>query len=135
MNPDSAPDSPTVTSPSPSSVPPTSGPCLASPSPATVLLNQLQVLRAVADPVRHGVLRELAKGTPVSVNDLADLQGRWPDSMSKHLKILREARLIVTVPSPDGDSRKQFSEIPAPFRTRDAAGRTLLDFGCVVLRF
>ena len=49
--------------------------------------------------------------------------------------MLRDARLLVSVELADGNGRKQFHEVPAPFRTRDAAGRLALDFGAVLLRF
>ena len=101
----------------------------------TVLLDARKVLAAAADPVRHGILRELAAGVPLPVNELAARLGRWPDLISKHLRVLRDARLIMAVASVDGDGRKQFHEVPALFRTRDAAGVVALDFGAVLLRF
>ncbi len=99
-----------------------------------MLLDARKVL-AAADPVRHGILRELAAGVPLPVNELAARLGRWPDLISKHLRVLRDARLIMAVTSVDGDGRKQFHEVPALFRTRDAAGVVALDFGAVLLRF
>jgi len=44
---------------------------------------------AAADPVRHGILRELFAGVSLLVNELAVRLGWWPDLISKHL---REAR-------------------------------------------
>ncbi len=102
---------------------------------ATALLEARKVLAAASDPVRYGILRELAAGVPLPVNVLASRLGQWPDSISKHLRVLREARLIMAVASADGDGRKQFHEVPALFRTRDAAGVLTLDFGAVLLRF
>lgn len=102
---------------------------------ATALLEPRKVLAAASDPVRYDILRELAAGVPLPVNVLASRLGRWPDSISKHLRVLREARLIMAVTSADGDGRKQFHEVPALFRTRDAAGVVALDFGAVLLRF
>ena len=61
------------------------------------------------------------------MNELATRLGRTPDLISKHLR--------VAVDPADGDGRKQFHEVPAPFRTRDAADRVALDFGAVLLRF
>ena len=102
---------------------------------ATALLEPRKVLAAASDPVRWGILRELAAGPPLPVNELAARLGRTPDLMSKHLRVLRDARLLVAVEPADGDGRKQFHAVPAPFRTRDAAGRVALDFGAVLLRF
>ena len=109
-------------------------PVAAAPE-ATMLLEPLKILAACADPVRLGLLGELAKGDPLSVNDLAARLKRSPDVISKHLRVLHLARVLVTVASPDGDGRKQFQQIPAPLRIRDAASRNALDFGALVLRF
>ena len=102
---------------------------------ATALLEPRQGLAAASDPVRHGLLRELAGGAPLPVYELAKRLGRPPDLISKHLRVLRDARLVRAVAPADGDGRKQFHEVPALFRTRDAAGRLALDFGAVLLRF
>jgi hypothetical protein len=59
---------------------------------------------------------------------------RPPDGISKHLRILRHARLIRAVAAPGRDGRQQFHELPALFRSRDSTGKTVLDFGSVVLR-
>ncbi len=101
---------------------------------AAALLNPLKVLGAASDPARFGILRELAGGQALSVIELAARLGRTPDLISKHLKVLREARMLMAVASPDGDGRKQFHEVPAPFRVRDASGRKALDFGTVMIR-
>lgn len=108
-------------------------PIAAAPD-ATALLDPRTVLAAAADPVRFAILRELAGGAALSVNDLAARVGRTPDLMSKHLRVLRDARLVIAVSPAGEDGRKQFHQIPAPFRTRDAAGGTVLDFGAAMLR-
>ena len=101
---------------------------------AVALLDARTVLAAAADESRLGILRELAAGTPLPVNELAARLGRAQDLIGKHLRVLRDARMIIAVEPPGSDGRKLYHEIPAPFRTRDAAGRTALDFGAVVLR-
>ena len=98
------------------------------------LLEPRAVFSAICDPMRHALLRVLADGAPRSVNDLAAKLRRPADGISKHLRILRNARVIRTVSPADGDGRKQFHELPALFRSRDAAGKTVLDFGVVLLR-
>jgi len=120
--------------PAPATVPASSDVHPAAPD-ATSLLEPAKVLAAASDPVRNGLLRILADGTSLSVADLAGQLGRTAELTSKHLKVMRDARLIVGVDSPDGDGRKQFYQIPAPFRTRDAAGKRMLDFGAMLLRF
>ena len=113
---------------------PTPAPLGAAPD-ASTLIDPLALLGACADPVRFGILRELTKADSLSVNDLAARLKRAPDAISKHLRVLRDARVLLVVAAPDGDGRKQHHQVPAPFRIRDAAGRPALDFGTVVLRF
>ena len=108
---------------------------LSSAPEATVLLEARKVLGAVSEPVRCGILRLLAGGAVLSVNDLAAALGRGADVVSKHLRVLREARLIMPADSPDGDGRKQCHVIPPVFRVKDAAGRDVIDYGTVLLRF
>jgi len=84
--------------------------------------------------VRRRLLSLLADGAPRSVNDIAAWLRRPPDGISKHLRVLRQARLIRAVNPPDVDGRKQFHEMPALFRSQDLTGKTVLDFGAVVVR-
>lgn len=102
---------------------------------AVTLLEADAVLAAICDPVRHALLGRLAGGESLSVMELAGKLGRPADGISKHLKILRAARLIRFTNPTGADGRKQHHEVPALFRSRDAAGKTLLDFGSIVLRF
>ena len=99
-----------------------------------MLLDPLKVLAAASDPLRFGILKELAAGAQLSVTELSVRLGRAPDLISKHLRVLREARMLIAVASPDGDGRKQFHEVASPFRIRDAAGQVVLDFGTVMVR-
>ena len=94
-----------------------------------------KLLQAVSEPVRWAVLRDLASGQALTVAELAARQGRWPDLMSKHLRVLRDAGVVVVVPAPDGDARKQCQSVPATFRRLDEAGKPMLDFGVCALRF
>lgn len=108
---------------------------LANAPEAVALLEPAAVLAAVSDPSRYAILAVLATGASLSVNDLAAKIGRPPDAVSKHLRVLRDARLLRFAPSPGADGRMQFYEVPALFRTSDAAGKPLLDFGAIILRF
>jgi DNA-binding transcriptional ArsR family regulator len=110
-----------------------STPIAAAPE-ATTLLDLPTVFAAVCEPSRHALLIALADGAPHSVKELATRFNRSLASVSKHLIILREAHLVRAVTPPDADGRKQFYELPALFRSRDAAGKPLLDFGQVILR-
>lgn len=57
---------------------------------------------ALGDPVRLGVITRLRHG-PVRSGDLADALGVSRPSMSKHLKVLRDAGLVV--PEAGDDAR------------------------------
>ena len=92
------------------------------------------MLSAARDPARLDLLRILADGTPRSVSDLAARLGRAEDNISKHLRVLRNARMIRPVRPQGSDGRMQFYELPGLFRARDGAGKAALDFGVVVLR-
>lgn len=110
-------------------------PAVISAAPdAVILLDAERVLAAVAEPARMAALRELATHGPLSVNDLAARLQRPADLLSKHLRVLREARVLRIVTPPGVDGRKQFHEVPSLFFTRDAAGKRVLDFGSVLLR-
>jgi DNA-binding transcriptional ArsR family regulator len=51
------------------------------------------VFRAIADPTRRAILDRL-RGGPVPVNVLADDFDQSRPAISKHLRVLREARLV-----------------------------------------
>jgi len=112
---------------------PDSAPLPAAPA-AVELLDPAAVLAAASDPARFAVLKLLADGTSLSVGELAAKLGRTQDNLSKHLRALRDARLVRVIPAPDGDGRKTHHDIHPMFRTRDAAGKTILDFGTVLFR-
>jgi ArsR family transcriptional regulator, arsenate/arsenite/antimonite-responsive transcriptional repressor len=56
----------------------------------------LATLSAVADPVRWTVLQRLTRGR-TCVCDLHEVTGVAPNLLSYHLKVLREAHLVVAV--------------------------------------
>jgi DNA-binding transcriptional ArsR family regulator len=108
-------------------------PLAAAPAAATQL-DADAVFMVFSDPVRHRILLELYNGSVRSVPEISTRLNRPPDSIGKQFRVLRAAGVVVRVASPDGDGRKQCHQIPAAFRTRDAAGRAALDFGSVVIR-
>ncbi|AYF75721.1 ArsR family transcriptional regulator [Nocardia yunnanensis] len=59
--------------------------------------NGVRVLRALADDTRRAVFESLPQG-PKSVGDLAAGLGVTSSAISQHLKILREARLVMVRP-------------------------------------
>ncbi len=54
------------------------------------------MLRALAHPVRLGVLRRLAREPETCACDFTDLFSVSQPTISQHLKVLREARLVQT---------------------------------------
>ena len=92
------------------------------------------MLQAVGDPVRWSILRELASGTSLSVQELRARVGGKQSQMSKHLVVLRAAGALVPTTAPDGDGRKAYHVVPENSR-RTEAGRPVLDYGVCVLRF
>ena len=53
------------------------------------------VFRAVADPTRRAILDRLRAG-PAPVNALADDFSQSRPAISKHLRVLRQARLVIS---------------------------------------
>ena len=53
------------------------------------------VFRAVADPTRRAILDRLRAG-PAAVNSLADAFEQSRPAISKHLRVLRQARLVAS---------------------------------------
>jgi DNA-binding transcriptional ArsR family regulator len=101
---------------------------------AAVLLSPTEVLAAASDPARYQILQLLADGAALSVNQLASRIGRSNDLTSKHLKVLRAARIIMPVEPPGSDGRRQYHQIPSIFLKTDAGGRRVLDFGPLAIR-
>jgi DNA-binding transcriptional ArsR family regulator len=70
--------------------------------------------RALADPTRRGVI-ELLRTKPRRASDLADACGCSRPAMSRHLRVLRAGRLVVT--SSEEDARERIYTLrPEPFR-------------------
>ena len=53
-----------------------------------------EVFRAVADPIRRGILRAL-RGGPRPVQDIVHLFSVSRPAVSRHLRVLREAQLVL----------------------------------------
>jgi DNA-binding transcriptional ArsR family regulator len=74
------------------------------------------VYRAIADPTRRAILDRLRAG-PAPVNDLAAEFEQTRPAISKHLRVLREARLVA---EERVGRQRLYSLQPAPLQT--AAG-------------
>ena len=105
----------------------------AAPAPAAGL-NAGRVIEAIAHPSRRAILGVLADSQARQVAVIAAAAAIQDTLAGKHLILLRKAGTIESVAAPDADGRKTFYRLPAHFVTRDAAGRTVLDFGSVALR-
>ncbi|MFF0488376.1 ArsR/SmtB family transcription factor [Nocardia sp. NPDC004068] len=81
--------------------------------------NGTQALSALADPTRRAIFEALPS-TPRSVTDLATTLGITPSAVSQHLRVLREARLVLV--RPEG-TRRLYSLDPRGL----AAARDYLD--------
>ena len=69
---------------------------LPTPPPGGPLVS-LDVLSTILhEPARWMVFRELAKGEPLPVQELARRAGKSPAVMSKHMRMIRRAGLAVT---------------------------------------
>lgn len=107
----------------------------APPVPVAEFPKPVLLLQAIADPVRYGALRELAAGAYLSPTELAPKLGVKVDSMSKHMRVLRDRGAVQLVRPEDGDGRVQYYQIPQRFRATTDTGRPLLDYGVCVVRF
>ena len=90
----------------------------------------LNVLRALADPTRLRLVKVLLEG-PAGVNDLADRLGITQYNASRHLKVLRQAKIVEV--KAQGTRREQ--SIASEHRERIAEQGNVLDIGCCAFRF
>lgn len=72
------------------------------------------IYKAIADPTRREIMELLSGKTGLSVQEIADHFTMSRPAISKHLKILKEARLVGETP----DGRQRFYEVEiAPLET------------------
>ena len=94
-----------------------------------------ELLAAAGDSARWGILKELAGGESLSVQELAARVSRSHNQTSKHLALLRSVGAVVAVELPGTDGRKQFHAIAEAFRRVGTDGKPEIDYGTCVLRF
>ena len=94
-------------------------------NPATPPVTLAGLSRALGDPNRWAILRELGKGEPLPVNLIARRIGISGDSASKHMAVIRKAGLA------QPGLGRLYSLAPA---FRPAPGATHIDFGHCMLR-
>lgn len=87
-------------------------------------------LKALADPSRWGIVRELL-GEEMTVGGLVERLKISQYNISKHLRILREARIVETTK----EGKFVHARITSGFRTRLSADRKTLNLGCCTFHF
>ena len=96
-----------------------------SPNPVPSDLPLVALVKAIGDPVRWAILRELAAGEPLMVVEIAQTLKKSPTLVSKHLVWLRKAGAVVT-------GRAGLYTIPSRFRP--VPGERVVDYGYCLLR-
>lgn len=88
-------------------------------------------MHALDDQIRWDVLALLARGKPLSVSEIAAGIRRNLPVVSKHLRVLRDARAVTVQPDANNDARRQLYAVPAAFLTNPGT----IDYGFCLLRF
>jgi len=99
---------------------------IASEDDADACASKLKVL---ADETRLGVLRQLMDG-PKHVNEINDVLGIEQTLLSHHLRVLREAGIVVA----ERDGKAMLYRI-APGVAAKKRGGAAIDIGCCKLSF
>ena len=87
-------------------------------------------LKALADPTRWGIVRELL-GEELTVGGLVERLRVSQYNISKHLRILREAGIVETTKA----GKFVQARITSGFRTRLSADSKTLNLGCCTFNF
>lgn len=90
-----------------------------------------EVLKALSDDTRWSVVRFLLESERARVTELAERFGVIQPTMSKHLRILREAGIVVS----EKEGTSVWCRITPDFQQRLRDGRQILDLGCCTFRF
>jgi DNA-binding transcriptional ArsR family regulator len=90
----------------------------------------IAVLRAMGEPTRARIVRLLLKEN-LSVNDIARRVQATQYNVSKHLRILREAGLLVA----EKRGKTHFYSVTSQFKARMEEGADVLKLDCCTFRF
>ena len=90
----------------------------------------IPLLKALGDETRWRIVRELLQRT-LTVNALAERLEVNQYNVSKHLRILREAGIVVT----ERAGKNLNCAVDAEIKRRIARNRNQLDLGCCTFRF
>ncbi|NLT70679.1 MAG: winged helix-turn-helix transcriptional regulator [Verrucomicrobiaceae bacterium] len=89
------------------------------------------VLKALSDETRWGVVKILLEEGRAKVTDLAGRLSVPQPTMSKHLRMLREAGIVVS----EKERTIVWCEVSPDFTQRLRDGKQMLDMGCCTFRF
>lgn len=90
----------------------------------------IRMLKALADPTRWAIVRELLKET-LTVGEITERVAASQYNVSKHVRILREAGIIVTSKS----GKSVYCQVVESFRQRLSKSGSTLDLGCCAFHF
>lgn len=89
------------------------------------------LLKALADETRWRLVQELLLHEPLNVTDLTERLSVTQYNVSKHLRVLREAGIVVA----NKEGKTVWCRVEPGFRQKLKDGETALDLGCCVFRF
>jgi DNA-binding transcriptional ArsR family regulator len=89
------------------------------------------VLKALSDEVRWRIVHTLLNEGQVRVTDLAAKLDVAQPTISKHLRILRNAGIVVS----EKEGTIVWCRVTPDFRQRLRNGKQILDLGCCTFRF
>lgn len=90
-----------------------------------------EVLKALSDETRWRIVHILLEEEVANVTDLTVRLKVLQPTMSKHLKILREAGVVVS----EKEGTTVWCRVTPEFRQRLRNGKQILDLGCCTFRF
>lgn len=89
------------------------------------------VLKALSDETRWRIVHTLLEEEQAKVTDLAARLDVAQPTMSKHLKVLRDAGIVVS----EKEGTTVWCRVTPDFRQRLRDGKQILDLGCCTFRF
>jgi DNA-binding transcriptional ArsR family regulator len=89
------------------------------------------VLKALSEDTRWRIVQTLLLVEKANVTDLSERLDVTQPNVSKHLRILREAKIVVT----EKDGTVVWCSITPDFRQRVRSGEPTLELGCCTFRF
>ena len=93
-------------------------------------VNCVPILKALADPTRWQIVRELLDET-LTVTEITKRVHATQYNVSKHVRILREAGIVRT----EKNGKHVKCSVEEEFRLKMAEKRDQLDLGCCTFRF